>query len=154
LIDKNMPNWFYEDKEVVEEYQFDEKAVGFVYMITNIETGKFYIGRKVFTNTLTKKLTKKEISEQSGPGRKPTKKKVVKESNWREYWGSCKPLLAEVKEIGEDKFKREILKLCYTKKQITYYEIAYQCKYDVLEVNSYNDNIMSRIFRKDLLLSE
>jgi hypothetical protein len=114
-----MPNWFYENKEVTEEYQFNEKAVGFVYMITNIETGKFYIGRKVFTNTLTKKLTKKEISEQSGPGRKPTKKKVSKESNWREYWGSCKPLLAEVKEIGEDKFKREILKLCFTKKQLT-----------------------------------
>ena len=147
-----MPNWFYKNKEVTEEYQFEDKAVGFVYMITNIETGKFYIGRKVFTNTLTKKLTKKEISEQSGPGRKPTKKRVSKESNWREYWGSCKPLLAEVKEVGEDKFKREILKLCFSKKQLTYYEIAYQCKYDVLETNSYNDNIMSRIFRKDLLL--
>ena len=75
---------------------------------------------------------------------------VSKESNWRGYWGSCKPLLAEVKEVGEDKFKREILKLCFSKKQLTYYEIAYQCKYDVLETNSYNDNIMSRIFRKDL----
>ena len=62
--------------------------------------------------------------------------------------------LAEIKEIGEDKFKREILKLCFSKKQLTYYEIAYQCKYDVLETNSYNDNIMSRIFRKDLHLPD
>ena len=52
------------------------------------------------------------------------------------------------------KFKREILKLCFSKKQLTYYEIAYQCKYDVLETNSYNDNIMSRIFRKDLHLPD
>ena len=43
---------------------------------------------------------------------------------------------------------------CFSKKQLTYYEIAYQCKYDVLETNSYNDNIMSRIFRKDLHLPD
>ena len=138
-----MPNWFHENKEVTEEYQFDEKAIGFVYLITNIETGKFYIGRKIFTNTLTKKLTKKEISEQSGPGRKPTKKKVSKESNWREYWGSCKPLLAEVKEIGEDKFKREILHYCNAKAVCSYMEAKEQFDRKVLESTDYYNGIIS-----------
>lgn len=147
-----MSNWFFNNNEVTDDYKFEDKAIGFIYMITHIETGKFYIGRKIFTNTITKKLTLKEISVQSGPGRKPTKKKVSKESNWREYWGSCKPLLTEVKELGEDKFERKILKLCFSKKQLTYYEIAYQCKYDVLQSDSYNENVMSRFFRKDLLL--
>lgn len=145
-----MSNWLYNSKEVTSRQDFGDKAIGFVYKIVNKQTGKLYIGKKILANTLTKKLTKKELLEQTGPGRKQTKKKVSKESNWKEYWGSCKPLLAEVKQLGEESFSREILKVCYSKKQLTYYEIAYQCKYDVLEIDSYNDNIMSRIFRKDL----
>jgi len=145
-----MGNWFYQNKEVSSIEDFPEGCYGFVYKITNKTTGKFYIGRKILSNKLTVKLTKKELSEQAGPGRKPTKKKVQKESNWKHYWGSCKPLLAEIKQLGEDKFEREIIKLCFSKKQLTYYEIAYQCKLDVLEVDSYNENIMSRIFKKDL----
>lgn len=149
-----MSVWTYNGEEVKTREQLDSRAFGFIYKITNIETGKFYIGKKVLVNTLTKKLTKKELTQLSGPGKKPTKKKVSKESNWKEYWGSCKPLLTEVKNLGEDKFKREILQLCFSKKQLTYFEIAYQCKFDVLLVDSYNENIMSRIFRKDLLLPE
>jgi len=145
-----MSNWFYQNKEVSSIEDFPEGCYGFVYKITNKTTGKFYIGRKILSNKLTVRLTKKELSEQTGPGRKPTKKKVQKESNWKDYWGSCKPLLAEIKQLGEDKFEREVIKLCFSKKQLTYYEIAYQCKLDVLEVDSYNENIMSRIFKKDL----
>ena len=146
-----MPNWFYENKEVTEEYQFDEKAVGFVYMITNIETGKFYIGRKVFTNTLTKKLTKKEISEQSGPGRKPTKKKVVAESDWQAYFGSEATLKADVKERGKEAFKREIIHLCSHKKQMTYQELRHQILQGCLESdNCFNGNILGKFWKKDI----
>jgi hypothetical protein len=130
---------------------FPENCIGFIYLIKNLVNSKIYIGRKSLYSNTNKKLTKKEISEQTGPGRKPTKKLVTKESNWKVYMGSSKELLADVKEFGEDSFSREILQLCFSKKQMTFYEINHQMKYDVLEVDSYNDNILGKFYRKDLI---
>ena len=65
--------------------------------------------------------------------------------------GSSKELLADIKESGEDVYMRDILHFCYSKKQLTYYEINYQMKYNVLEVDSYNDNILGKFYRKDLI---
>ena len=75
-----MLKWLYEDEEITSIEQFPKNCHGFVYKITNLQNGKIYIGRKILINTLNKKLTKKELLEQTGPGRKPTKKKVAKES--------------------------------------------------------------------------
>jgi Putative endonuclease segE, GIY-YIG domain len=152
-------NWVtYEDK-VITEYdsvdKFPENCIGFVYRITNIQTGKFYIGRKSLYSNVRKKLTKKELSELSGPGRKPTKKLVTSESNWMVYWGSNKGILQEIKEEGTSMFRREILKFCFNKKQLTYWELHYQCVESVLLTDkSYNDNILAKFFRKDLVDSE
>jgi len=149
--------WFmYKDGNVV-EYDSVEKfppgCIGFVYEIKNIKTGKFYIGRKsIFSNT-KKKLTKKELAEHTGPGKKPTKKLVTKESDWENYWGSNKVLLAEIKENGTSDFRKEILKFCFNKKQLTYWELHFQCKCEVLfSDKSYNDNILAKFFRKDLVI--
>ena len=130
---------------------FPENCIGFIYLIKNRTTGKIYIGKKSLYSNTNKKLTKKEIAEQTGPGRKPTKKLVTKESNWKVYMGSSKELLADIKEIGEDIYERNILHFCFSKKQLTYYEINYQMKYNVLEVDSYNDNILGKFYRKDLI---
>lgn len=151
-----MKKWFYVNKdgnssEVETLENFPENCIGFIYLIKNRTNGKIYIGRKSLYSNTNKKLTKKEISEQTGPGRKPTKKLVTKESNWKVYMGSSKELLADVKKYGEDVFMRDILHLCYSKKQMTFYEIYYQMKYDVLEVDSYNDNILGKFYRKDLI---
>jgi hypothetical protein len=151
-----MKNWLYKDPVgSIFEYQniddFKKENVGFIYIITNTTNNKIYIGRKSLYSNINKKLTKKELLEQSGPGRKPTKKLVTSESNWKVYCGSSKELLKDIKEIGEDKFTREILHLCNTKKQLTFYEIQYQIIYKVLEVDSYNDNILGKFYRKDLV---
>jgi len=130
---------------------FPENCVGFIYLIKNQTTGKIYIGKKSLYSNTNKKLTKKEIAEQTGPGRKPTKKLVTKESNWKVYMGSSKELLADIKETSEDIYERNILHFCFSKKQLTYYEINYQMKYNVLEVDSYNDNILGKFYRKDLI---
>lgn len=145
-----MEKWLYKGAEYSNIDQFPENLHGFVYRITNLDNGKIYIGRKILHNTLTKRLTKKELAEQVGPGRKPTKKKVIKESNWLSYWGSSKLLLEDVKVLGKDRFEREIIKLAFSKKQLTYYELHYQCTYNVLGVDSYNENILSKFYRKDL----
>jgi hypothetical protein len=130
-----------------------EKYFGFVYKITNKETGKFYIGKKVFWNNKKKKLTKKQLAElPPTPGRKPTHEVVRVESDWKTYWGSNKQLIADIKQYGEDKFECWMFKQCLTKKQLTYWEMHYQCKEEVLinSNKSYNDNILGKFFTKDL----
>ena len=151
--------WFtYKEGQIVEYDsvdKFPENCIGFVYKITNIKTGKFYIGKKSLFSNVRKKLTKKELAEYSGPGRKPTKKLVTSESNWMDYWGSNKGILQEIKEEGTDNFRKEIIKFCFNKKQLTYWEVHYQCVNEVLlSDKSYNDNVLAKFFRKDLVDSE
>jgi hypothetical protein len=154
-----LKNWFIYENGIMKEYdsidKLPENCVGFVYKITNIKTGKFYIGKKSLYSNIRKKLTKKELAELSGPGRKPTKKLVTSESNWLVYWGSNKGILQEIKEEGTNYFRKEILKFCFNKKQLTYWEVHYQCINEVLLTDkSYNDNVLAKFFRKDLVDSE
>ena len=145
-------NWLYEYVPLQDDFITND--YGFIYKITNLESNKFYIGRKSFVHNMKKKLTKKEIAEQTGPGRRSTTNVEQIDSGWRKYWGSSKDLLADVKLLGEDKFEREILKFCPTKKQLTFYEIQYQISYSVLFTDSYNDNILGKFFRKDFVTAE
>lgn len=152
-------NWFvYKDGNVVEYDSVDKfpgGCVGFIYKIINLKTGKFYIGRKSLFSNTKKKLTKKELAEHTRPGKKPTKKLVTKESDWENYWGSNKVLLQEIKDDGSSHFRREILKFCFNKKQLTYWEVHFQCVNEVLLTDkSYNDNVLAKFFRKDLILPE
>ena len=140
--------WSYWDKLDPEDY------LGFVYKITNLTDGKFYIGKKYFWFNKKKKLTKKQLAEQTGPGRKPTTEIIRVESDWKTYWGSSKELLESVKVLGEDYFECMILMPCKTKKQLTYYEMHYQYKFECLipGTRSYNDNILGKFFKKDLVV--
>ena len=140
--------WNYWDKLNPEDY------IGFVYKITNLTDSKFYIGKKYFWYNKKKKLTKKQLAElPPGPGRKPTHEIVRVESDWKTYWGSSKELLESVRVLGEDYFECMILMPCKTKKQLTYYEMHYQCKHECLipGTRSYNDNILGKFFTKDLV---
>jgi len=146
-----MSNWLYKGEEILTLEQFPENCVGFVYKIYNIHTGKLYIGKKILHNLLTKKLTIKEKEAWDKPGRIPAKKKEKKESNWVDYYGSSKTLLEDLKILGKDKFKREIIELCFSKKQLSYYEVYYQMIYEVLATDSYNDSILGKFYRKDVI---
>lgn len=138
--------WKYWDEFNPEDY------LGFVYKITNLTNGKFYIGKKMFIHNKKHKLTKKQLAELEGRGRKPTHETLKVESDWQTYWGSSKELLKDVQELGEEYFECAILKLCKTKKQLTYWEMHYQCTNECL-INSrcYNDNILGKFFPKDLI---
>jgi hypothetical protein len=144
-----MSNWLYNDDgykiAIAEDFSTDQ--YGFIYKITNLETGKYYIGKKAFFYNKKKKLTKKEIAEQTGPGRKATTRVDQVDSGWKSYWGSYKELLADVKKLGENKFERLILKFGKTKKQLTYYELETQILHNALfDDASYNDNILGKFF--------
>ena len=129
-----------------------EGTVGFIYKITHIKSGKFYIGKKQLYSTVTKKLTKKEILEQKGPGRKSTKKQVISESNWLVYTGSSKKLNKVIEEEGRDKFKFEIISFCSTKRQLTYREVKFQILNECLEKPeaTFNENILGKFFPEDI----
>lgn len=143
--------WLYKDKVIGDISEFPENTYGFIYKITKISDGKFYVGRKNLYSERTKPLTKKELSEHTGKGKKPTKKKVVSESDWSIYYGSNSTLKSDVKEFGKEAFKREILHLCSHKKQMTYQELRHQILEGCLESsNSYVDNILGKFWRKDI----
>lgn len=153
-----MSRWFYEEvigdeisyKFINSIEDFPPSTFGFIYRITNNQTGQFYIGKKFLYHNKKKKLTKKEIAEQTGPGRKPTTKVVQCESDWSTYWGSSKELREDIKNIGVDKFTRQVLYFARDKKELTYYELKYQIMEDVLITSlSYNDNILGKFYKRD-----
>jgi len=145
--------WLYENKVIEKIEDFPENTFGFIYMTTHMPSGISYIGKKSLYHNIKKKLTKKELAEQSGPGRKSATKTVLKESDWKTYYGSAKPILGLLKENKHEEFKREILKIVNTKKLLTYYECKYLFHYGVLEhpVEYFNDNILGKFFSKDFL---
>ena len=69
--------WKYNGKEITNLDQFPEGTFGFVYRILHKATGKAYIGKKVLYHSLKKKLTKKELAEIEGQGRRPSFRLVV-----------------------------------------------------------------------------
>ena len=138
-------------EDLINDSSFDiNEYIGYIYITLHIPTGRQYIGKKNFFHTLNKKLGKKELAEiPVTRGKRPSKKSVTKESDWKTYYGSS----AEVKLLPKDEMTRYVLKLCKTSKQLTYWETKYLFQYNVLEDNNYmNDNILGKFYRKDLLL--
>lgn len=116
--------WYYnneEYKDTPEEYQ------GFVYEITELRTGKKYIGKKNFWRPKT-------LPKNS---RRSRRVKTRVESDWREYYGSNVVLQRLVEEHGSEKYKRVILHLCKTKGEMSYMEAKMQFMFDVLLSDEY-----------------
>ena len=143
--------WLHQNTVIENVEDFPENTFGFIYITTHTPTGISYIGKKSLIHNVKKKLTKKELAEQTGPGRKSTSKVVQKESDWKTYYGSAKPILELLKAGKHSEFTREILQFVPNKKLLTYYECKYLFKYGVLEYpNEYfNDNILGKFFTKD-----
>jgi hypothetical protein len=133
--------------------EFPDNTFGFIYIVTHRPTGMAYLGKKVLYHNVKKKLTKKELAEQTGPGRKSATRVVVKESDWKTYYGSAKPILELIKGGKQEEFTREILKLVPNKKLLTYYECKYLFQLGVLEhpLEYFNDNILGKFYTKDFL---
>jgi len=94
--------WLY-NKQVIEKLEdFPQDAFGFIYITTHKPSGVSYIGKKSLYHNVKRKLTKKELAEQTGRGRKPTTQVVQKESDWKTYYGSAKPILEILKQGKHD----------------------------------------------------
>ncbi len=145
--------WLYKKKKIQNIEDFGEPIpTGFVYVVTHILSGKKYFGKKILFHNTRVKIGKKELAEITGKGRRPYKKLVTKESDWKTYYGSNKQIMEIVESGKQDEFKREILHICYSKKQMTYLETKLLFVNEVLEKQEeyYNDHISGHFYRKDL----
>jgi hypothetical protein len=149
-----LPTWTYNGSPITDISDFSKDTFGFIYIVKNNETNKSYIGKKVLYHNKKVKLTKKEIAELTGVGRKPTTKIVTKESDWKTYYGSNKEVMDLVKAGKQNIFTRQIIQLASNKKLLTYYETQALFTYKVLEHPElyYNDNILGKFFTKDFTL--
>ena len=131
--------WLYEGKP----FTSDDigEFFGFVYRITNLQSGKRYIGRKYFQQK-----------------RKPRggKRRVTSESDWKKYYGSSNELSADRKLLGNSAFKREILSLHTRLGDVNFEETKQLFLHNVLTETLdgktplyYNSNILGRYMRKD-----
>ena len=123
-------SWYYKDKLIT---KLPEDCEAFVYLITNLTNNKKYVG---------KKLAKFKTSKPPLKGRK-NRRRGKKESDWRTYWGSSDHLNADVLELGEDKFKREILYYCPSRGVASYLEAREQFERRVLETDDYYNGIIN-----------
>ena len=150
-----MLNWLYNDKRIESIEDFPESTFGFIYITTHTPTGKKYLGKKSLYHNIKKKLTKKELAEQTGPGRKPTTITIQKESDWKIYYGSEEFIKQKIKEKKQEEFTREIIQFVFNKKLLTYFECKYQFQLGVLESNEWlNTNILGKFFSKDFATQE
>ena len=136
-IDYENP-WLYKGKPFLTDDIND--LFGFVYRITNLSTGKQYIGRKYFWQK-----------------RKPKggKRRVTSESDWKRYYGSSEELKQDIKSLGKENFRREIISVHKTLGRTNYEETRQLFLNNVLTESVdglpkyYNSNILGRYMRKD-----
>ena len=131
--------WTYQEKPINE---LPDDVVGFVYQITNTTNDRMYIG---------KKLAKFKRSRKPLKGRK-NKRRYKVDSDWQDYYGSSDELAIDIKKLGKEHFKREILFYCYSKAELSYVEAREQFARKVLESNNYyNGHIRVRVHGKGII---
>ena len=134
--------WMYQGKSLD---ALPEGTEGFVYLITNLVSGRMYVGKKL---------------AQFKKSRPPLKGKINRrrsrvESDWRDYWGSNEHLLQDVQQQGADQFTREILYICRSRGAMAYLEAREQFERKVLETDAYYNGIINvRIGGSNLLREE
>lgn len=137
-------SWVYNGSLFTDD-KIPDGAVGFVYLMSAIIAGKetLYIGKKNFYANSKKKLAKKNLPKDK---RRKTYVRVSKLAYHNYY--SSNDVLKQAHKDGV-LIKRTILKICYTKSQLTYQEVKHQFMYGVLEDAAYlNGNILGRFYKQ------
>lgn len=146
-------DWVHEGEYIDEHFQPPADAIGFIYRIFHIGTGKMYIGKKNLSSTRKKKIgiraQKKQLEELQDKRRVKRVQRITKESDWRDYNSSCKPL-QELMKTNRHEYNKQIIEWCYSKKHLTYCEYKWMYHYKVLEIDSWNDNIAGTIFKQEI----
>jgi len=131
--------WLFENAPVE---VLPEDCVGYVYLITNLVTGRKYIGKKLAKFS---KTTYKVVKLKNGNKKKKKIRSKI-DSDWQTYYGSNDELNKDLVTLGSTNFKREILYYCTSKAQCSYIEAREQFRHQVLESDDYyNGQISVRV---------
>ena len=131
--------WLYQGNPIE---QLPQDCAGFVYIITNLQSQRKYIGKKL---AKFRKTRQRVVKFKNGNKRK-RKIRTQVESDWRDYYGSSPELLKDINQIGKENFSREILYFCQSRAQCSYIEAREQFSRQVLESDSwYNGHIQVRV---------
>ncbi len=160
-----MVAWSYQGGEVSEKPP-KLNMFGFIYQI-NYTNGKSYIGKKQFHSETTQKVLKSGVPRENSKritkrvylssdellNRTPLQVKtdvrtkmvefemVIKENDWRKYNGSSK----DVKGFKIE--SKVILEICYDKLNLTYCELKWMIRKDVLVADNFvNSNILGKFY--------
>ena len=157
-----IPSWTYQGRLITDISDMPKDTYGFIYEVRYKPTDTRYIGKKVLFFERNKRLGKKALEAlreerrtKGIGGRVPLKQKVITESDWKDYFGSQKEIVALAKkdQSGEN-WEKKILDFVPNKKLLTYYETKHLFINNVLE-DSYsvhiNDNILGKFYRKDFI---
>ena len=129
-----MNDWIYQGRKFEPPEDFTPDVwYGFVYCITNRATARKYIGKKFFWSSKTLPITKT----------RKRRKRLKVESDWRTYYGSNKHLQQDLQTMGEDFFHREIIRLCKSKGECSYFETKEQFDREVLLTEDYYNGIIN-----------
>lgn len=138
-------SWLYKG-EVFNDSKIPEGAVGFIYEMEAIINGKSvrYIGKKNFYSTTKKKFGKRAVANMED---KRAKKYTIQvKPNYQNYYSSNK-VLQDAHKNGIP-IKRFMVKICFSKTELTYHETKYQFVREVLEKEEYlNANILGRFYK-------
>ena len=138
-------SWIYEGKPF-NDSMIPEGAVGFVYEMEAIIDGKSvrYVGKKNFYSTTKKKFGKRAVAQMTDKRNK--KYETVSKASYQNYYSS-NAVLKEAHKAGIP-IKRYIVKICFSKMELTYFETKYQFLREVLEKDEYlNGNILGRFYK-------
>jgi hypothetical protein len=150
-------NWLYGSVKITMD-SIPSNSVGFVYKIIHIPTGRYYIGKKSINSVRNVKFGKRELERiklerksNGTPGPAPKRKQIRKVSDWETYYSSNDEIKQMISEGKSNEFSREILQFCNSAKSLSYHEVWWMFKYNILsDENSMNGNISGKWFRKDV----
>jgi len=138
-------SWLYKG-DVFNDSKIPEGAIGFIYEMEAIIDGKAvrYIGKKNFYSTIKKKLGVKALANMED---KRAKKYTIQvKTNYQNYFSSNK-VLQDAHKNGIP-IKRFMVRICFSKTELTYHETKYQFTREVLEKEEYlNANILGRFYK-------
>lgn len=128
-----------------------DDCVGFVYLITNLISGRKYIGKKLAKFS---KTTYKTVKLKNGTKKKKKIRSKI-DSDWQTYYGSSPELTKDIQALGEENFSREILFYCQSKAECSYIEAREQFTNKVLESKDwYNGHIQVRVHGSHIIKAQ
>ena len=140
-----MSKWSYQGQDF-NSSMIPEGAEGFVYEMQAVIDGKLvrYIGKKNFYSVTKKRFGKKALSSMQD--KRAKKYTIQKKLTYLDYYSS-NAVLKDAYRAGIE-IRRYILKICFSKMELTYYETKFQFVRGVLESDEFlNGNILGRFYK-------